>query len=254
MKIFQKYSDFYDLIYFDKDYTGEINYIINKFNRFKLPSKNILEYGSGTGKHGILLAEKGYNIIGVEASKKMFNAAINRIKESGIEERFRLNFSDISEFRAKGKFGAVVSLFHVISYLTENVKLLKVFKNASNHLIKHGLFIFDVWYAAAVLSLQPQDKVKEINTDEWNIFRFTHPTLHSDKNVVDVNFKIVALNKINGQSDFIEETHKMRYFSIPEIDFLARTNSFDLIHTEEFMTGNNPSETTWGVCFVLRKK
>ena len=45
----------------------------------------------------------------------------------------------------------------------------------------------------------------------------------------------------------------MRHFSIPEIALLAKTTHFELVHSEAFLTEENPSENTWGVCFILKK-
>jgi hypothetical protein len=45
----------------------------------------------------------------------------------------------------------------------------------------------------------------------------------------------------------------MRHFSIPEIHMLASFTGFELLKAEEFLSGNEPSENTWGVNFILRK-
>ncbi len=41
-------------------------------------------------------------------------------------------------------------------------------------------------------------------------------------------------------------------YSVPEIDLLAKMTGFTLLGAEEFMTGNKPSQDTWGVNFILR--
>jgi hypothetical protein len=46
----------------------------------------------------------------------------------------------------------------------------------------------------------------------------------------------------------------MRHFSIPELDFLAKLTGFEMVRSEEYVTGKTPSENTWGVCLILRKK
>ena len=75
MKVFGKYSQLYDLLYYDKDYSKEVDYVIKILNEYNCPDKNILEYGSGTGIHGCLLAEREYAITGVELSEKMYRKA-----------------------------------------------------------------------------------------------------------------------------------------------------------------------------------
>ena len=45
----------------------------------------------------------------------------------------------------------------------------------------------------------------------------------------------------------------MRYFFPDEIDEFAEDSGFKVERSEEFLTGNVPSENTWGVCYLLRK-
>lgn len=254
MSVFEKYSDFYNLLYSDKNYSAEVDYIIRKLEKYNCKSKNILEYGSGTGIHGSLLVEKGYNLTGIELSEKMYSIGKSNIKEKRIEEKFKLVNDNIITYRDKEKYGAVISLFHVISYITTNENVLKVFENASYQLEKGGLFIFDIWYLPAVIHLKPQPKIKIFQDDNLKIFRFTDPKIRYNENIVDVNFKLVIINKSLNQTYVIEETHSMRYFSIAEIELIANLNSFEVVKVEEFLTEKEPSENTWSVCFILRKK
>ena len=51
---------------------------------------------------------------------------------------------DIAKVKLEKSFDTAISLFHVISYQTNNYQIKSVFENASNHLSANGLFIFDV--------------------------------------------------------------------------------------------------------------
>ena len=55
--VFDAYAAYYDLLYKDKDYAGETEYVHRLIQRFNPGAKSILELGSGTGKHARLLAE-----------------------------------------------------------------------------------------------------------------------------------------------------------------------------------------------------
>ena len=69
--VFDGYSRYYNLLYNDKDYAGEIEYIDSLLKEYGISGNELLEFGSGTGKYGRLLAEKGYNVFGIERSQKM---------------------------------------------------------------------------------------------------------------------------------------------------------------------------------------
>lgn len=254
IKVFNNYCELYDLLYNDKDYAKEVDYVVKKFAQNNIVSKKILEYGSGTGLHGCLLAEKGYEITGIEISPQMYQKAKTYIQKRKLEQKFSVLCDDISKFKTKEKFGAIISLFHVMSYLTDNTVLKNTIENASYHIEKGGLFIFDVWYAPCVLTLKPQNKLKVVENKKYKIYRITEPKSRHSENIVDVKFNLIVYDKTAKTTSFVEEVHSMRYFSIPEIALLAEQNSFDIIKVEEFLTENEPSEKTWGVCFILRKR
>jgi len=72
MKSFTKYSKYYDLLYHDKDYSQECDFIEQILRSYTLePVKTILDGGCGTGGHAIPLANKGYEITGIDASEAM---------------------------------------------------------------------------------------------------------------------------------------------------------------------------------------
>ena len=53
------YSRDYDLLYRDKDYKAEVGYIDRLVKLQRVVGNQLLEFGSGTGKHGRLLSQKG---------------------------------------------------------------------------------------------------------------------------------------------------------------------------------------------------
>lgn len=73
--VFENYSHFYDIFYKDKNYKSEVNYLLNLLKRNKVKNYKLLEFGSGTGKHGRLLAKAGYSVHGIEKSIKMISLA-----------------------------------------------------------------------------------------------------------------------------------------------------------------------------------
>jgi len=242
---FNLYSKYYNLLYQKKNYSAEAKYIADCIKNYSSNTKTILEFGSGTGGHGLILQKSGYKIYGLERSEQM-------VKEAKFHG-FPCEQADITNFRIDRKFDVVISLFHVLSYINDNSLLEKVFCNASNHLISGGLFIFDVWYSPAVCHLKPETRVKKVENEEIIVIRIAEPVIHSNLNVIDVNYTILVKEKFSEKWIEFQEKHPMRHFSIPEISLLAKFTGFELIKVEEFLTGNEPSENTWGVNFILKK-
>lgn len=244
--VFKSYSHYYDLLYKDKDYDKETKYIQSILNNHNISKGSLLEFGSGTGIHGKLLAKNDYKVHGIELSEEM-------VAKAGTSPGFSCQIGDISSIKMNLFYDAVLSLFHVISYQITNDKLKAVFENASSHLNRGGLFLFDFWYSPAVLKQKPVVRVKRMANNKVEITRIAEPEIFSSENRVDVNYTIYVHDLTKDTIHAFKETHSMRHFSLSEIDILADACGFQRIKAEEFVTGHLPSDNTWGVCAVLKK-
>lgn len=245
---FNLYSQYYDLLYVDKNYHAETNYVVDLIKKYHPNSKSILELGSGTGKHAYLLAERGFSILGLERSADM--VAIANQKHN---EKVTFQIGDITNFQINQSFDVATSLFHVISYLTDNQNLISTFNHVKEHLNDDGLFIFDVWYSPAVYHQVPEKRLKRLTNDIIEVLREANPIIYPDLNVVEVDYDITVTNLADGSTEHFKEKHPMRHFSTPEIKLLAYNTGFELLHAEEYLTKSTPCEKTWGVCYILKK-
>lgn len=247
MTVFGKYSDFYDLLYKDKDYKKEVEYIDNLIKKYKKNSKTILDLGCGTGTHDILLSQKNYLITGVDQSQEMIDIANKKSNN-----KLNLVKSDIRSLNLEKKFDVITSLFHVISYMTNNEDLDNFFQVCSKHLKKNGILIFDCWYGPAVLNIKPEIKIKRIVNKKLLITRTAKSTLYENKNLVNVQYNIKVKHKKNNSCASFSEEHNMRYLFLPEIKNLAKKYHFEMICAGEWLTNKPPSISSWGVYCVLR--
>ena len=241
------YAKIYDLLYQDKDYPGEASYVSQLIRKHAPEAVAILELGSGTGKHADLLVNDGFTLHGVELSEDMLKRA-----ESFARNGLTFSQGDVRTARLKGDFEAVISLFHVISYLPKNEDILQAFETARHHLDKGGVFIFDAWYGPAVLTDRPAVRVKRIESETAELTRIAEPTMYAEKNTVQVDFTIFLKDKTANVIMPFSEEHHMRYVFTPEVRALLDQSGFELIHAEEWMSGRPLDYDTWGACFVAR--
>jgi SAM-dependent methyltransferase len=246
---FNTYSRYYDLLYKDKNYIAEVDYMNNLLKQYGILDTNeLLELGCGSGSHAVHMSRPGLSITGLELSKTMVTEALQKNIKG-----FQPVVGNITSFQLGMQFDAAVSLFHVISYLTDNNQLLDCFKATNGHLKPGGLFVFDVWYTPAVLTQLPETRIKRLEDDHITVTRLAEPVSNHQANTVEVNYEVWITSKTGGTTEILKEVHPMRHFGIPEIDLLARQTGFKLLHAEEFLTGATPGTSTWGVCFVLSK-
>lgn len=253
--VFNEYARYYDLLYKDKDYEAEAEYVHWLIQRHRAGATTILELGSGTGKHAVLLADRGYRVHGVERSEEMLARATRLVDQRGRDNDRWLapTFSpgDIRTARVGQRYDAVISLFHVMSYQTTNEDLQAAFATARVHLVDGGIFVFDVWYGPAVLTDQPAVRVKRMADEHTEVTRLVEPTMCPNQNMVQVKYLVFVRDCKTREVVETTETHYMRYLFYPEVAMLAEATGFRIRHAEEWATGRPVGDDTWGACFVL---
>ena len=121
-ELFDEIGKYYDLLYENKDYESEAEYLDLLLKRFSNQAQTVLELGCGTGKHAKYLFKKGYKIHGIDRSKSMIEIASKN--KRGIYEQ-----GDILKINLEKEFDVIISLFHVFSYQTSNSSVLKLLSN-----------------------------------------------------------------------------------------------------------------------------
>lgn len=253
--VFSDYASYYDLLYKDKDYVSEVEFINRIIKKYSSNANTILELGCGTGKHASLFAEHDYNVVGVECSAEMLNIAQIRAKNHSEALQSKMNFiyGDARTINLSNRFDIVTALFHVVCYQNRIDHLIEFFRNVSNHLHPEGIFIFDYWYGPTVITELPSVKVKRIRNNDLEITRIAEPLLDLNNNRVDVNYSIFVKDlKKNSHYEF-SENHKMRYLFLSDIEYIAKMHGFSILNTSAWLTDDEPSNRTWSVYTVLKK-
>jgi len=246
MSVFGTYSRYYNLLYQDKDYAGEAEYIRSLITRHCPQAQTVLDLGCGTGQHDHLLAQMGYDVTGIDRSEEMLNIANAQSSTPTFHQ------DDIRTVRLNTTFDVIISLFHVMSYQTTNADLAAAFATARAHLKPGGLFLFDCWYGPAVLTDRPSVRVKRLEDGVISVTRIAEPVMHENDNLVDVNYQVLVRDKSSGDVVELKESHQMRYLFRPELELLLAEAGLSLFESVEWLTDNKPGFTTWVVCFLVR--
>lgn len=244
MSVFAAYSQYYDLLYRDKDYAAEARYVHELIARYRPGARSVLDLGCGTGRHAALLAEHGYDLTGVDFSEEMLRVA--RETAPGL----KFVHGDVRSLRLGKTFDVVASLFHVMSYQTTNADLRAALATIREHLAPGGMFVFDCWYGPAVLTSRPETRIKRLEDANIQVTRLAEPVLYPNENLVDVNYQVLIRDKHGPALEELRETHKMRYLFVPEVQLLLDSEGLRLEAVKAFMSDEEPGFDTWGVVFV----
>ena len=243
---FQQSAAVYDLLYGEKESSNEAAWVSETLKSYGCKNGQLLEFGSGTGRHARLLAERGYFVTGVEPSVEMLQQAKPHPRVTFLQ-------GDTSSAALTEEYDAVLALFHVMSYHTSNLELHSFFRTASRHLKRGGLFGFDVWYSPAVSFLVPERRTLTKEDDQLRVTRKATPSEDVQQSRVAVHYAYTVELLSSGEVTRFEETHSMRHFTTSEIQLLAEIHGFTILDSREFLTGQQASRDTWGVWFTLQK-
>ena len=93
--VFNEYAQYYDLLYYDKNYELEAEYIDSLIKKYNSNTKKILDLGCGTGKHADILSKRGYRVHGIDLSECMLYEAQKKTAEN---KMLSFSISNIQDF------------------------------------------------------------------------------------------------------------------------------------------------------------
>jgi SAM-dependent methyltransferase len=252
MSMFGSLAHFYDLIYANKDYRAEAQYVLDLLDTHGDSCRDILELGSGTGRHALELASFGRQVHGIDASPDM-TALANKRLSSHTENKVSFQVASAMDYRAGRHFDAVIACFHVLNYMTSQQTLIQAFKTASAHLNRGGLFLFDSWHGPAVQATGPETRVQDIADGSLDIVRIAQPTHDANNQRVDVRYRFFVRERALSHWELIEELHQLRYLFQDNVASACEASGLELVLDQEWLTGHPLSDKTWGACYLARK-
>lgn len=253
MKTFDKWAEYYDIYYADKNYKIEVDFLLSLASKYGQGNpKSILDIGCGTGGHLIFLCKKGIKVKGFDLSEKMIKLAKQKIAKAGFGANAKVDVGNAVSYRCRKKYDLVISMFSVMGYLTSNEEFLAGLKTARVHLNERGLFIFDVWFGPAVLNNLPETRIQEFTIKGLKTFRLVRPKLDVLHQVVIIDYDILTFDgKMLAKK--VRERHRMRYFFAQELKFILENAGFCLLKICPFLNSSiNPSIDDWNISVVAK--
>lgn len=112
----------------------------------KLPQNSkVLDLACGNGRHSVILARNGWNVLGIDLSPYLINEANKKLNKDYKSYRDKLEFEirDMRNISHKNKFNLVVNLFSSFGYFDKDSENKKVIKGIADSLKPGGYFFFD---------------------------------------------------------------------------------------------------------------
>ena len=160
MSAYKELAPFYDRLTEDVDHGAFMRFYEEIFDLYGKKPKQVLDLGCGTGTLTFLMAEQGYDMIGVDASEDMLAEAAMKAYAMEPERRPLFLSQRMEELDLYGTVEAAVCCLDGLNYVPRDA-LAEVFRRLRLFIEPDGLFIFDVNTPYKLRSLDGQAFVDE---------------------------------------------------------------------------------------------
>lgn len=261
----EAYSDFakvYDIFMDDTPYEEWCSFIVSLLKKYGIKEdtddeklrqeqNTILDLGCGTGTLTQLLSELGYDMIGIDNSQEMLQAAVDKREESGADILY-LN-QDMREFELYGLAGAVISVCDSINYLLEEEDIIKTFRLVNNYLYPGGLFIFDfntVYKYEMVIG----DAVIAENREDCSFIWENY--YHSEEEINEYDLTIFVKTDSDEETLFHKytETHYQRGYRLRQMKSLVEKAGMSFVAAFDADTHKEPGAESERIYIVARER
>ncbi len=247
MEAYTEFANVYDMFMDNVPYEDWGKYLISLLRKYRVEDGLVLELGCGTGNITEILAQAGYDMIGVDNSDEMLSIAIEKKYESGHDILY-LN-QDMREFELYGTVRAVVSICDSMNYITESDDLLQVFRLVNNYLDIEGIFIFDM-NTISKYQQMGESTIAE-NRDNGSFIWENYYDENTKINEYDLTLYI---EDEGGKYDRYQETHLQRGYTVADVKELIEKSGMEYITAIEAFTGNEITKDTERMYIIAREK
>ncbi len=246
---FLRYARYYDLLNREKDYAGEAQFADRLLRPAGTPARTLLDIGCGTGGHAREFARLGWRVTGIDLSTPMIEIAQAK---TAADMAVEFVAAAADEFDLGQTFAAAVSLFHVVSYQSGPGQAFRMFANVRRHLAPAGIFVFDFWHGPGVLADPPVVRTRRAEDEGIRVTRVAKPAHNPLQCLVEINYKIDIEDLGLGTTERIGETHRMRYFFLPELEFMLGQAGFSIEALHAGLSERSLDRAAWYGLVVAR--
>lgn len=247
MASYESFARVYDLFMDNIPYEEWCEYLHKLLKRCEVEEGLVLELGCGTGSMTELLAQRGYDMIGVDNSMEMLEIAMEKKQESGCDILYLLQ--DMREFELYGTVKAVVSVCDSMNYITEEEDLLEVFRLVSNYLDPNGIFIFDLNTRYKYETLLGDNTIAE-NREESS---FIWENWYDEETAINEYDLTLFIETDNGLYEKYEETHYQKAYDLARVAELIEQAGMKVEAIYDAFTTDAPHAQSERVYVIARE-
>lgn len=235
-------APYYDLMYADRSPREEVDFFCRIFDRHKKNANTrILNLCCGTGIHDQLLVDRGFEVVGIDASEEMLQMA--KRKNPGI----RYEKGTMSDIKVEGTFGAILCFYNAILYNADEIQMRYALFQAAKLLDNGGVFICDAFDCDAAYP--------PVRQKRWDYRDSAHqlsiiPTWEYDKN----KQKLLHRLECTFDGEELSTTDELGAFRLDQLQRLMEETGFIVHRYDNVLSELRPfSNDSFNAIFVSTK-
>ena len=251
MSSYESFARVYDLFMDNIPYEQWCEYLAGLLKEYGITDGLVLELGCGTGNITRLLADKGYDMIGVDNAPDMLEIAMEKKETEGQDILYLLQ--DMREFELYGTVKAVVSICDSMNYIIEEEDLLEVFRLVNNYLDPKGIFIFDINTEYKYREILGENTIAENREDASFIWDNYYD---EEEQINEYDLALFIPEEIQGETLYrkYEEVHYQRAYSLETVKNLLEQAGMEFVTVYDAFTHHAPQEDSEREYIIAREK
>lgn len=249
MEAYTSFAAVYDTFMDNIPYEEWEKYLKSLLYEYGVREGLVLELGCGTGNMTEILAQSGYDMIGVDNAEEMLEIAIEKRMKSGLDILYLQQ--DMREFELYGTVKAIVSVCDSVNYILEEEELEEVFRLVNNYLDPGGVFIFDfntVYKYREILGDQTIAENREECSFIWDNYYYEEERINEYE---------LSLFIREGDSELYrkyQETHFQKAYDLETMKRLITQSGLEYITAYDTFTKEAPTRVSERIYVIARER
>ena len=246
-KVYEDFAEVYSSGKYPEFSKAMADLLPDMLDQFGVEGKRLLDIGCGEGSFAVKMAEKGYEVVGLDISSRQIEIA----KKRGVDGKVDFILQDMRDISFKDRFDIATSWYDTLNYILDKDELQQVFKGVYNSLRKEGIFIFDMNTIYVMEEIWDEQTLVKEDSNE----RFDMVEQNYDEEKHITSMKLTSfLREDKDRWRKIEEVHRERAYSFEELRRIYTGVGFEeLACWKDPEKRTDADEETERVWFVLRK-
>ena len=247
MSSYEALEERYDCLTEDVDYDRWSDYLEALFQKAGRPVRTVVDLACGTGSLTFRLAERGYEMNGVDLSEDMLAVAADKC--SLLSPCPLLLHQNMAALKLHHPVDAVICCLDSLNYVTRPRQVQRTFERVWRSLDESGLFVFDVRTPEMLRSMHGQICLDETE-DTYCVWRGEYA---QKRRILSYYMDLFCLQK-DGSWSRSEEMHEEYAYELDELEEWLNQTGFRRIRRYGNLKRCAPKPGEDRIFFAARKE